>query len=90
VRTEAEVRGWQYDVIGGEDEGLLLYLERPRFVSLEEAVERWNAGTIDAVIAPEEERPRLLHELEGSIPSRIRSWSENNKETPRYILLTRS
>ena len=90
VRTEADAHGWQYDVIGRAQEGLLLYLERPRFVSPEEAVERWNAGAIDAVIAPEEERPRLLHELEGSIPSRIRSWGENDKETPRYIFLTRS
>jgi 4-amino-4-deoxy-L-arabinose transferase-like glycosyltransferase len=90
VRTEADARGWQYDVVGGKDEGLLLYLERPRFVSPEEAVERWNAGTIDAVIAPEEERPRLLHDLEGSIPSRIRSWSENDEDTARYVFLTRS
>ena len=90
VRTEADAHGWQYEVIGGNEEGLLLYLERPRFVSPEEAVERWNAGTIDAVIAPEEERPRLLHDLEGSIPSRIRSWGEHDKDTPRYVLLTRS
>ncbi len=90
VRKEADGHGWQYDVIGGDDEGLLLYLERPRFVSPEEALVRWNAGTIDAVIAPEEERPRLLHDLEGSIPSKLRSWGENDKETPRYIFLTRS
>ena len=78
------------DVVGGDEEGLLLYLDRPRFVRPEEVIERWNAGTIDAVIAPEEERPRLLHDLEGSIPSRIRSWAEHDKDTPRYVLLTRS
>ena len=90
VRKEADAHGWQYDVVGGDDEGLLLYLDRPRFVRPEDVVVHWNAGAIDAVIAPEEERPRLLHDLEGSIPSRIRSWGENDKETPRYVLLTRS
>ncbi len=90
VRREADAHGWQYDVVGGDQEGLLLYLDRPRFVRPDEVVEHWNAGTIDAVIAPEEERPRLLHDLEGSIPSRIRSWGEHDKDTPRYILLTRS
>jgi 4-amino-4-deoxy-L-arabinose transferase-like glycosyltransferase len=90
VRKEADAHGWQYDVVGGDDEGLLLYLERPRFVKPDEVVAHWNAGTIDAVIAPEAERPRLLHDLEGSIPSRLRSWREDDHETPRYILLTRS
>jgi 4-amino-4-deoxy-L-arabinose transferase-like glycosyltransferase len=90
VRTEANAHGWQYDVIGGNDEGLLLYLEQLRFVRPDEVIERWNAGTIDAVIAPEEERPRLLHDLEGAIPSRLRSWGEHDKNTPRYIFLTRS
>jgi 4-amino-4-deoxy-L-arabinose transferase-like glycosyltransferase len=90
VRKEVDAHGWQYDVVGGEQEGLLLYLERSRFVRPDEVVEHWNAGIIDAVIAPEEERPRLLHDLEGSIPSRIRSWRENDTNTPRYILLSRS
>jgi len=90
VRSEAHSRSWQYDVVGGNDEGLLLYLDRPRFVRPEEVVERWNAGTINAVIAPEADRTRLLHDLKGSIPSPIRSWSDNQKEVPRYILLTRS
>jgi hypothetical protein len=90
VRAEADTHGWQYEIVDGDDEGLLLYLQRPHFLSPDEVLERWNAGTIDAVIAPEEERPRLLHDLEGSVPSRIRSWSENDKTTARYILLTRS
>lgn len=90
VRKEAEAHGWQYDVVGGDAEGLLLYLDRPRFVRPEEVVAHWNAGSIDAVIAPEEERPRLLHDLEGSVPSRLRSWDEGQKDVPRYILLTRS
>jgi 4-amino-4-deoxy-L-arabinose transferase-like glycosyltransferase len=90
VRLEAQAHGWRYDVIGRRHEGMLLYLERLRFAKPEEVITRWNTAAIDAVIAPEEERLRLLRDLEGSIPSRIRSWKKNDDRIPRYILLTRS
>src|SRR5437764_3922557 len=90
VRHEVEAHGWRYEVIGGKDEGILLYLDRLRFVEPEDAIAKWKAGIIDAVVAPDEEQPRLLRDLEGSVPSRIRSWTENDERTPRYILLTRS
>src|SRR5881398_2299534 len=90
VRHEVEAHGWRYEVIGGKDEGILLYLRRLRFVEPEDAIAKWKAGIIDAVVAPDEEQPRLLRDLEGSVPSRIRSWTENDERTPRYILLTRS
>jgi 4-amino-4-deoxy-L-arabinose transferase-like glycosyltransferase len=96
VREEARVHQWRYEVIGRRtdegrmDEGLLLYLRRTRFFRSEDVIARWNAGELDAVIAPEEERPRLLRDLPGSIPSRLRSWDNENDTTPRYVLLTRS
>jgi 4-amino-4-deoxy-L-arabinose transferase-like glycosyltransferase len=90
VRAEAKARGWRYEVIGGNDEGLLLYLERLHFLEPEDVIAKWNARTIDAVIAPDEERPRLLRDLEGSIPAPLRSWREGDQRTPHYILLTRS
>ncbi|MEP6685493.1 MAG: hypothetical protein ABJB22_01840 [Verrucomicrobiota bacterium] len=90
VREEAVTQHWQYEVIGGNDEGLLLYLRRPRFAELKDVIAKWNAGQLDAVVAPEEERPRLLRDLPGSIPSRLRSWEKESDRTPRYVLLTRS
>jgi hypothetical protein len=90
VCHEADVHQWRYEVIRGKDEGMLLYLRRLRFAEPEDAIAKWRAGIIDAVVAPDAERPRLLRDLEGSIPSRIRSWNENDDRTPRYILLTRS
>jgi len=90
VRHEVEAHGWRYEVIGGKDEGILLYLDRLRFVEPEDAITEWKAGIIDAVVAPDEEQPRLLRDLEGSVPSRIGSWTENDERTRRYILLTRS
>jgi 4-amino-4-deoxy-L-arabinose transferase-like glycosyltransferase len=90
VRHEAEVHNWRYEAIGGKDEGVLLYVRRLRFVEPEDAIAKWKAGIINAVVAPDEERPRLLRDLEGSVPARIRSWNENDDRIPRYILLTRS
>jgi len=90
VRHEVEAHDWRYEVIGGKDEGILLYLRRLRFVEPEDAITKWKAGVIDAVVAPDQEQPRLLRDLEGSVPSRIGSWTENDERTRRYILLTRS
>src|SRR5213082_210232 len=85
VRHEVEAHNWRYEVIGGKDEGILLYLRRLRFVEPEDAIAKWKAGIIDAVVAPDEEQPRLLRDLEGSVPSRIRSWTENDERTPGYF-----
>ena len=90
VRHEAETHHWRYEVIGGKDEGLLLYMRRLSFVEPEDAIAKWKTGVIDAVVAPDEEQPRLLRDLEGSVPSRIRSQPENDDRTPGYFLLTRS
>jgi hypothetical protein len=90
VRKEAAAHHWRYGAIGGRDEGLLLYLRRTRFSRPEDVIARWNAGELDAVVAPQEERPRLLRDLPGAIPSRLRSWNKESDATPRYVLLTRS
>jgi len=90
VRHEAETHHWRYEVIGGKDEGLLLYMRRLSFVEPEDVIAKWKTGVIDAVVAPDEEQPRLLRDLEGSVPSRIRSQPENDDRTPGYVLLTRS
>jgi 4-amino-4-deoxy-L-arabinose transferase-like glycosyltransferase len=63
VREQAAANGWRYEVIGGREEGLLLYLERTRFLKQEEVVERWTAGSIDAVVAPADQLPVLMPAL---------------------------
>ena len=65
-------------------------MRRLSFVEPEDAIAKWKTGVIDAVVAPDEEQPRLLRDLEGSVPSRIRSQPENDDRTPGYVLLTRS
>jgi 4-amino-4-deoxy-L-arabinose transferase-like glycosyltransferase len=90
VRHEAKMHHWSYEAIGGKDEGVLLYLRRLYFVEPEDAIAKWKTGVIDAVVVPDEEQPRLLRDLEGSVPSRIRSQPENDDRAPGYVLLTRS
>ncbi len=90
ARVEAEKRSWRYEVIGGRDEGMLLYFERLHFAEPDEVIAEWKTGEINAVIAPDKERPRLLRDLEGSVPSRLRSWKSDNDRVPHYIFLTRS
>ena len=90
VRHQAETHHWRYEMIGAKDEGVLLYLRRLSVVEPEDAIAKWKAGVIDAVVAPDEEQPRLLRDLEGSVPSRVRSQPENDDRTPGYVLLTRS
>ena len=44
VRAEAERNGWRYEVIGGREEGMLLYLRRPHFLAPEDAVAAMERG----------------------------------------------
>ena len=48
-----------------KDGVLLLYLDRTHFLSDEEAIKAWNDGTIDSLVAPKAEWPRLSRELHG-------------------------
>lgn len=90
VRREATVRGWRYEVIGGREEGLLLYLRRTHFLRPEEAVARWNADALDALVAPAEELPGLLARLPGSTASGLEGSVTINDQPRRYVLLTRA
>jgi 4-amino-4-deoxy-L-arabinose transferase-like glycosyltransferase len=90
VRAESKIHGWHYAVMGGDEEGMLLYLQRLHFLKNEEVIARWDAGEIDAVVAPRREREVLLRDLGGSLPSPLQSWGKGERAVPHYILLTRS
>jgi len=89
VRQQAKANRWQYEVIGGKEEGLLLYLRRLRFVKPAVAAERWKARTLDAVVAPAEEIPRLMNEMPGLLPSGAEASVTINGQVRRYVLLAR-
>ena len=49
----AEKNHWRYEVVGGREEGMLLYLRRDHFLSPNDAVQQWNAGQLDALVVPQ-------------------------------------
>ena len=48
-----------------KDGVLLLYLDRTHFLTDDEAIKAWNEGTINSLVAPKAEWPRLSQELQG-------------------------
>jgi 4-amino-4-deoxy-L-arabinose transferase-like glycosyltransferase len=85
VREEAARRGWRYEVVGRREEGLLLYLRRTRFLTAEQAIERWNAGELDALIVPADEMPRFPEAVQSGREATITI----NGQPRRYVLLTK-
>ncbi|HMJ05329.1 MAG TPA: hypothetical protein VK474_03645, partial [Chthoniobacterales bacterium] len=87
VRAETAAHGWRYEVIGGKEEGLLLYLRRPHFTSPDEAIALWNGGTLEALVAPAEEVPRLLSALHQAAPAGLEASITIKGQPCRYALL---
>ena len=90
VRAEAAERSWRYEVVGRREEGLLLYLRRTRFLSADQAIERWNRGELDALVAPAEEMPRLLEQMPGAVQTAREATIMINDQPRRYVLLTKA
>jgi len=65
-------------------------LRRLSVVEPEDAIAKWKAGVIDAVVAPDEEQPRLLRDLEGVCPLAASARSLRTTIVLRVCLLTRS
>jgi len=90
VRQEAAAHGWNYEIVGGEDEGMALYLRRIEFLEPDQAVAQWNSGKLNGLVVPDDELNELLPRLQGAVPSRI-GWSgPAGNYRHRYIFLVRS
>ncbi|MEP6956564.1 MAG: hypothetical protein ABI883_07045 [Chthoniobacterales bacterium] len=89
VRQEAAAHSWRYEVIGGKEEGVLLYLRRTHFLKPPEAAESWKAGLLDAIVAPAEEAPELLRALPGAVLTGVEASVLIDKQARRYVLLKR-
>ncbi len=84
ARLAAEQNHWRYGVVGGREEGLLLYLRRDHFLSPNEAARQWQAGQLDALILPlQAPRPALPGGEE-------RLVSEKSRALPHYALIVRA
>jgi hypothetical protein len=90
VREEAAAHGLNYEIVGGEDEGMALYLRRTEFVEPDQAVAEWKSGKVNGLVVPEDEFNELLPRLSGAVPSRI-GWSERaGNYRKRYVFVVRS
>ena len=90
VCQEAATHGWNYEIVGGDDEGMALYLRRMEFLEPNQAVAAWKSGQLDGLVVPDDEFAELLPRLPGAVPSKI-GWSgPAGNYRKRYIFLVRS
>ena len=90
VRKEAAAHGWNYEIVGGEDEGMALYVRRIEFLEPEQAAAAWKSGKLDGLVVPDDELTDLLPRLPGAVPSRIGMSEPAGRYRKRYIFLVRS
>ena len=81
---EAEKQHWGYEVVGGREEGMLLYLQCDHFLAPKDAVQRWQSGQLDALVVQDKlVRPLLFAPLRrattidsfGEVRSRVALFS---------------
>jgi hypothetical protein len=89
VRREAKTHHWRYEVVSAKDEGLLLYLQKTRFIEPDRLVAEWNAGNLDAVVASTEKAPGLMLQLRGATVSQLKSSVRKKEQGTGYVLITR-
>ena len=88
VRRTAQTSHLRYEIVRAPDEGLLLYLQRPRFLTFDQAVQRWQAGAINGLVLRESDRFQLAQLPEVELPPRLSVMKDKDIET-KYIFVTR-
>jgi hypothetical protein len=88
VVKEATAHGWRYGVVGGEDEGMLLYVRKTEFLESYRAAAEWNARKLDALVVADDEMEGLLSELDKE-PKKWLSSGPAGRDRKRYFLLVR-
>ena len=84
IRHDAEVHHWRYEVVSAKDEGLLLYLQKTRFIEPQGAVTEWNDGNLDALVASTEKARMLTPKLRDAILS-----ESKQARAKEYVLIRR-
>ena len=87
VRKAALERDWRYAVVGGREEGILLYLRRDHFLAPNDAIAQWKAGQLDALVVCNQSARPWLELLPGA---QLQFVSEKSKATPQYSLFARA
>jgi 4-amino-4-deoxy-L-arabinose transferase-like glycosyltransferase len=86
VRGKAEQHHWRYAVVGGREEGMLLYLRCDHFLAPDDAVRQWNAGRLDALVVRDQPARPWLTLLSGA---QLQFVSEKSADVPQYSLFVR-
>jgi 4-amino-4-deoxy-L-arabinose transferase-like glycosyltransferase len=87
VRSEAAQNHWRYGVVGGREEGMLLYLRRDHFLDPKNAIAAWKASRLEALVVRAQPARPWLQELPGA---ELRMTSQKAQGLPRYLLFVRS
>jgi hypothetical protein len=87
VRDETVRNGWRYAVVGGREEGMLLYLRCDHFLSPDDALARWRSGALDALVV----RNQPVRPWGALLPgAQLRLVSEKARELPQYSFFVRA
>lgn len=89
VRQVARSEGWRYEILRSPDEGLLLYLQRPRFVTFGQVSELWRSGVINSLVTRRSDIGQLAQLPGLALPPRLEAAKKNEPATA-YIFVTRS
>jgi len=88
VRQETLGRGDRLVVINGKDEGMLLYLQHPRFTSIEDALPSWRFHRIDWMVVPEQTLKK--HESELAPFERLGATGTIPEKNSAYLFIRRT
>jgi 4-amino-4-deoxy-L-arabinose transferase-like glycosyltransferase len=89
VRREAEGHHWRYEVVSAKDEGLLLYLQKMRFIEPDHAITEWNRDNLDALVVSAEKSAALMPELRGATRFDLKTTARKAEQGKDYVLLIR-
>lgn len=90
VRQEVAAHNLRYAIVGGEDEGMALYLRQTEFIEPDQAAAEWNSGKLDGLVVPDDEINELLPRLHGAVSSKIGISGPAGNYRKRYTFLVRS
>jgi hypothetical protein len=86
VRAESDRRHLNYGVVGGREEGMLLYLRKDYFLSSDDAAQQWRDGKLDALVVRDQSARDWTALLPGA---EFRFGSGKAKDLPPYSFFVR-
>lgn len=89
VMTKAAENRWRYSVLGGDDEGMALYVRQTEFAWPDEAAADWNAGKLEALVVGDDDVAGVISLLQGPRPLRVLTSKPGGRYKKRYHLLVR-